>query len=218
MDRVKAPARPKVTRPTAQQLHECPGGAHEAIEFALGEVLGQLDVLDETVGVAPVGCALLLFESLDVDIVTVPPGRGPTVAAGLKRVHPRALVFTYQGGWDATCAGAGEILHAAARNEPIAVIFANRVRTAAGAAAHGMPPLEHELDLCELARTANRGALIERLAVGGEEDLPALKEALARAFEAQRGGQGFSMLEITPREPAAGPRRKPGCPDAAAAR
>lgn len=218
MDRVKPPARPKVTRPTAQQLHECPGGAHEAIEFALGEVLGQLGLPGETIGVAPVGCALLLFESLDVDIVTVPPGRGPTVAAGLKRVHPKTLVFTYQGGWDATCAGAGEILHAAARNEPIAVIFANRARTPAGAAAHGMPPLEHELDLIELAGTANRAALLQRVCVGGEEDIPALKEALSKAFAAQQAGQGFSMLEITPREPAAGPRRRPACPDAAAAR
>lgn len=208
MDRVNGPSRAKVTAQSAQQLHECPGGPHGAIEQALADVLGQLGLTGTAVAVAPVGCALVLFETLDVDVVTVPPGRGPAVAAGLKRSQAGATVFCYQGGWDAGSAGTSEILHAAAANSPITIVFANRGR---------IPPTaergpEQAVDLCHLVAAAAPRAFVTRVVVSSEEDQPALREALTRAFEAQRDGQGFGLVEITSRELAAALGRRPGCP------
>ncbi|MCD8568669.1 MAG: 2-oxoglutarate oxidoreductase, partial [Geovibrio sp.] len=53
----------------------CPGCSHGIIHRLVGEVLDELELRETTVGVAPVGCAVLLYEYFRTDIVEAPHGR-----------------------------------------------------------------------------------------------------------------------------------------------
>ena len=94
------------------------------IHKLIAETLVELDVLDRTVLVTPVGCAVFAYEYFDCDAQEA-HGRAPAVATGIKRVHPENVVFTYQGDGDLASIGMAEIVHAAMRGENITVVFVN---------------------------------------------------------------------------------------------
>ncbi|MBI3892870.1 MAG: hypothetical protein HY303_15220 [Candidatus Wallbacteria bacterium] len=202
MDGLKPAARPKVTRAAFARLHECPGGPHDPVQQAISQVLEELSAASSAIAVAPFGCALVLFESLDIDCVTVPPGRAPAVAAGLKSVHPDALVICYQGGWDATSTGAGEVLHAAHRGDPITVIHTDLDEEAAP----GLP-------LAELVAAVGGSApaYVERVVFSGEASLPQLTAVLARALALQREIRAFGFVEVVSPVRVRAGKRSPGC-------
>ena len=105
--------------------HYCPGCTHGIIHRLLCEIIDELDLQDKMVGVAPVGCAALMYGYIDIDFVESPHGRAPAVATGIKRVRPELCVLAYQGDGDLASIGCAEIVHAANRSENISVIFVN---------------------------------------------------------------------------------------------
>jgi 2-oxoglutarate ferredoxin oxidoreductase subunit beta len=110
---------------TDRITHYCPGCGHGVAHRLVAEATDELGIRGRTVGIAPVGCAVLAYHYLDVDMVEVAHGRAPAVATGIKRVRPDSIVFTYQGDGDLASIGAAEILHAGHRGERITVIFIN---------------------------------------------------------------------------------------------
>ena len=110
---------------TDEQTHYCPGCTHGIIHRLVAEVLEELDVLGDTIGVAPVGCSVLAYNYFNCDMQEASHGRAPAVATGIKRVHPDKVVFTYQGDGDLASIGTAEIVHAAARGEKFTTIFVN---------------------------------------------------------------------------------------------
>lgn len=178
------PSRPRVTSAPAQELHVCPGGAHEPLQSAIRKALAGRESKSPVVGVAPVGCALLLYEALDVDCVAALPGWGPSTAAGIKKSRPDSLVFAYQGGWDAASVGIGEILHAAGRGDPITVIY------------KALEGVDHGVELATLVTSVEGSAFVEEIHLGGEESLPLLYKALEQAFDVQDRRLGFGFIEV----------------------
>ncbi|MFW6457690.1 MAG: thiamine pyrophosphate-dependent enzyme, partial [Planctomycetota bacterium] len=119
---------PKHTRPscmTNNPTHYCPGCGHGIVHRILGEVIDELHIREQTIGIAPVGCAVLAYDYLDIDWTEAAHGRPPAVATGLKRVNPDNIVFTYQGDGDLASIGMAETIHCANRGENITVIFLN---------------------------------------------------------------------------------------------
>src|SRR5215469_8260861 len=110
---------------TDKPLHYCPGCSHGTIHKLVAESLCELGVLDSTIAIAPVGCAVLAFDYFNCDGVQAAHGRAPAVAAGIKRVQPEKIVFAYQGDGDLASIGTAEIIHAAHRGENISIFFAN---------------------------------------------------------------------------------------------
>lgn len=110
---------------TDVQTHYCPGCTHGIIHRLVGEVLEELGVLGDSIGVAPVGCSVLAYKYFNCDMQEAAHGRAPACATGIKRVHPDKVVFTYQGDGDLASIGMAEIVHAAARGEKITTIFVN---------------------------------------------------------------------------------------------
>jgi 2-oxoglutarate ferredoxin oxidoreductase subunit beta len=108
-------------RPT----HYCPGCTHGVVHRLIAEVIDELGIRGRTVGIAPVGCAVLMYNYIDVDFQEAAHGRAPAMATGLKRVRPDLMVFTYQGDGDLASIGMGEIVHAANRGERFTTIFIN---------------------------------------------------------------------------------------------
>ena len=67
--------------------HYCPGCTHGVIHRLVAEVIDELGIRKRTVGVGPVGCAVLIYDYFDCDFQESAPGRAPAVATGIKRVR-----------------------------------------------------------------------------------------------------------------------------------
>ena len=118
----------KFARPRSmkdQITHYCPGCGHGIIHRLICELVDELGIREELIGVCPVGCSVTAYDYFDFDMVEAAHGRAPAVATGIKRVHPDRLVFTYQGDGDLASIGMAEIIHAAVRGEAFNVVFVN---------------------------------------------------------------------------------------------
>ena len=78
----------------------CPGCGHGTAHRLVAEVIEEMNIQADTIGVAPVGCSVLAYNFLDIDIQQAAHGRAPAVATAIKRLHPEKFVFTYQGDGD----------------------------------------------------------------------------------------------------------------------
>ncbi|MGC9372356.1 MAG: thiamine pyrophosphate-dependent enzyme, partial [Thermovirgaceae bacterium] len=105
--------------------HYCPGCGHGITHKILCEVIDELDIQERTIGIAPVGCAAMMYDYIDVDFSEAAHGRAPALATGLKRTRPDRMIFTYQGDGDLASIGTAEIIHAANRGEKFTTIFIN---------------------------------------------------------------------------------------------
>ena len=171
------------------------------------------DSAQRAIAVAGIGCYTSFSGTMDVDLVQALHGRAPSVATGVKRMLPDALVFTLQGDGDMVNEGLQEVLHTAARGERVTCILLNNgvfgetgghmtatsvigqrtKNTLDGRDAeyHGYPILIGDL----IAQLAGRGLRRARLGAqrgrGGadEEDVPARVRDAARAARASRSSR-----------------------------
>ena len=196
------------------KTHYCPGCGHGIAHRLIAEIIDELDIRDRTIGIAPVGCAVLAYDYFDIDMVEVAHGRPPAVATGMKRTNPDKIIFSYQGDGDLASIGAAEILHAGHRGEQITVIFINNAvygmtggqmapttmleqvtaTTPKGrtAAEQGYP-----LQVSELLATLPGTIYIERCALNNVAGVRKTKKAIKHAFELQlEGAEGMSLVEV----------------------
>lgn len=193
--------------------HYCPGCTHGITHRIVCEVIDELGIQDITTGIAPVGCAAMMYNYIDIDYLEAPHGRAPAVATGLKRVRPDRLIFTYQGDGDLASIGAAEIVHAANRSENITVIFINNAiygmtggqmapTTLLGqkttTTPDGRDPQKagYPMRVSEMLATLAGPAYIERVSAAKPAHLPALKRAIKKAFQNQIDNKGFSFVEV----------------------
>ena len=106
-------------------MHYCPGCSHGVVHKLIAEVIEEMGMENQTVGVSPVGCAVFAYNYLDIDWEEAAHGRAPALATAIKRLWPSRLVFTYQGDGDLACIGTAETIHALNRGENITIIFIN---------------------------------------------------------------------------------------------
>jgi 2-oxoglutarate ferredoxin oxidoreductase subunit beta len=110
---------------TDKALSYCPGCGHGTAHRIVMEIIEELGLEEKTIGVAPVGCSVLAYEFMNIDMTQAAHGRAPAVATGIKRVYPDKIVFTYQGDGDLAAIGTAETIHACNRGEQIVIIFVN---------------------------------------------------------------------------------------------
>ena len=72
--------------------HYCPGCTHGIIHRLVAEVIDEMGIEGETVGVCPVGCAVMAYDYFNCDMIEAPHGRAPAVATGVKE---QTLSFRY---------------------------------------------------------------------------------------------------------------------------
>ncbi len=193
--------------------HYCAGCGHSTIHRLLAEVLDEMGLLERTIGVAPVGCAVIAYNYIDIDWTEAAHGRPPAVATGLKRVHPDALVFTYQGDGDLASIGMAETIHAANRGENFTVIFINNAvygmtqgqmapttlvgqKTTTSPRGRDAATMGYPIRMCELLDQLTAPALLVRTTVTTPKWVRHTKELLRKAFEYQLDGAGFGMIEV----------------------
>ena len=198
---------------TDAELHYCPGCHHGIIHKLVAESLVELGLLDNAIGVCPVGCSVFAYNYFSCDMQEAAHGRAPAVATGIKRTHPQQAVFTYQGDGDLASIGAAEIVHAAMRGEKFTTIFINNAIY--GMTGGQMAPttlIGQKATTCQMGRTKEQAGMPMRVAellstldgcVYAERvcvtDIPHLnkaKKAIRKAFEKQMAGEGFTFVEV----------------------
>lgn len=193
----------------AQPTHYCPGCTHGVAHRLLAEALDELNLRERAILVAPVGCAVFAYQYFEIDGCEAPHGRAPAMATGIKRVQPENIVITYQGDGDLASIGAGEILHAAARGEPITVIFVNNAiygMTGGQAAPTSLTgqrtvssPFGREgapLQMSELLSVLPGAAYVVRRSLHNPANIRKAKKAILTALKVQQSGLGFGMVEL----------------------
>lgn len=192
----------------------CPGCTHGIIHRLVGEALEDLDIIEDSVGVAPVGCSVLAYDFFNCDMTQAAHGRAPAVATGLKRVlPPDRIVFTYQGDGDLASIGIAEIIHAAARGENITVIFVNNAiygmtggqmaptsligqKTQTSPLGRAADNQGYPIKMSEMLATLDGATYIERVSMHDLVSINRAKRAIKKAFENQKLGKGFSFVEV----------------------
>ncbi len=194
-------------------LHYCPGCTHGIVHRLVAEVIDELGIEGNTVGIASVGCSVFSYNYFECDMQEAAHGRAPAVATGVKRALRDKIVFTYQGDGDLAAIGTAETVHAATRGENITVIFINN--TTYGMTGGQMAPTTlvgqvtqttpygrktetqgYPINMSEMLATLEGTAYIERVAADSVQHIRAAKKAIKKAFETQIAGKGFSMVEV----------------------
>ena len=194
-------------------MHYCPGCTHGIVHRLLCEVLDEMGIEGETIGVCPVGCSVFAYNYFNCDMIEAPHGRAPAVATGVKRSNPDKYVFTYQGDGDLAAIGTAETVHVGARGENIVVIFINN--TIYGMTGGQMAPTTipgqvtqttpfgrdtelagYPIRVCEMMATLSGTALAQRVAVDTVPHIRETKKAIRKAFENQKEKRGLSIVEV----------------------
>lgn len=78
-------------------LHYCPGCTHGIVHRLVAESLEELGILGKTVGIAPVGCAVMAYDYFNCDMIEAPHGRAPAVATRCKTRQSGQYCFYLSG-------------------------------------------------------------------------------------------------------------------------
>ena len=193
--------------------HYCPGCGHSIAHRLVAECLDEMGLREKTIGVPPVGCAVLAYNYFNFDMVEAPHGRALAVATGVKRVYPDKFVLSYQGDGDLAAIGTAETIHAANRGENISAIFINNAiygmtggqmapttllgqeaTTAQGgrdAQLHGRP-----IDISRMLAVSDGVVYIERCSLTSIKQIRRAKKAIKKSYQCQLDKLGFSMVEL----------------------
>jgi len=199
---------------TDKSLSYCPGCGHGTAHRITMEVLEELNLDEITIGVAPVGCSVLAYEFMNIDMTQAAHGRAPAVATGIKRVWPDRIVFTYQGDGDLAAIGTAETIHACNRGEKIVIIFVNNgiygmtggqmapttlpgMKSSTSPYGREVETMGNPLKMTELVAQLPGTYFVSRQAVHTPAAVRRAKKTIKKAFENQRDGKpGLSFVEI----------------------
>ncbi len=196
-----------------QVSHYCPGCTHGIIHRLIAEVIDELEIRERTVGIAPVGCAVLAYNYFTFDFQEAAHGRAPAMATGIKRVRPDLMVFSYQGDGDLASIGMGEIIHAANRGEKFTTIFVNNAvygmtggqmapttmpdqRTTTSPFGRNVEEVGMPIKVAELIAALQTPGYIVRQTVIKPKYITRAKKAIKKAFIYQMENRCYSLVEI----------------------
>jgi 2-oxoglutarate ferredoxin oxidoreductase subunit beta len=198
---------------TDNVLSYCPGCGHGVAHRITMEVIDEMGIQSETIGIAPVGCSVLAYDFMNIDMQQAAHGRAPAVATGLKRVYPEKYVFTYQGDGDLAAIGTAETIHACNRGENIVIIFINNgiygmtggqmapttlehMKSSTSPYGRDIARMGHPLKMTELVANLPGTCFVSRQAVHTPNAVRKAKKAIRKAFENQKLNKGLSFIEI----------------------
>ncbi|MFZ4414221.1 MAG: thiamine pyrophosphate-dependent enzyme [Bacteroidales bacterium] len=198
---------------TDKALSYCPGCGHGTAHRIVMEVIEELGAQDNTIGIAPVGCSVLAYEFMNIDMQQAAHGRAPAVATAVKRLLPDRYVFTYQGDGDLAAIGTAETIHACNRGENITIIFINNGiygMTGGQMAPTTLPNMKastcpygrdvatmgNPLKMTELIAQLPGVHYVTRQAVHTPAGVRRTKKAVRKAFDLQKQNKGLTFVEI----------------------
>lgn len=198
---------------TDKVLSYCPGCGHGTAHRLVMEVVEEMDIQEKTIGIAPVGCSVLAYEFMDIDMQQAAHGRAPALATAIKRLMPEKFVFTYQGDGDLAAIGTAETIHACNRGENIVIIFINNgiygmtggqmapttlpgMKSSTSPYGRDVQMMGNPLKITELVAQLPGTIYVTRQAVHTPAHVRRTKKAIRKAFENQKLNKGLSFIEI----------------------
>jgi 2-oxoglutarate/2-oxoacid ferredoxin oxidoreductase subunit beta len=194
-------------------MHYCPGCGHGVVHRVIMEVIQELGITENTVGVAPVGCSVFAYNYMNIDMQEAAHGRASAAATGVKRVLPDKFVFSYQGDGDLAAIGTGETIHTINRGENILMIFVNNgvygmtggqmapttltgMKTTTSPFGRDTATMGSPLRITELIAHLPGAYYVTRQSVHTAGAVRKLKKAIAASFEYQKLKQGTCFIEV----------------------
>jgi len=204
-------SRPKSLRD--KPTHYCAGCGHGIVHRLISEVVDELGIREQVIGIAPVGCAVVAYDYWDFDCCEAAHGRAMAVATAIKRVRPYNIVFTYQGDGDLAAIGTNETIHTANRGENITAIFINNAvygmtggqmapttllaqKTATTPKGRNATLEGYPLKISEILAYLPATKYIERVSLHSPQEIIKTKRAIKLSFQNQIDNLGFSLVEI----------------------
>ncbi|MDY0415628.1 MAG: thiamine pyrophosphate-dependent enzyme [Pseudomonas sp.] len=198
---------------TDNVLSYCPGCGHGTAHRIVMEVIEELGVMEQTIGIAPVGCSVLAYDFMNIDMIQAAHGRAPAVATAVKRCYPNKVVFTYQGDGDLAAIGTAETIHACNRGENITIVFINNgiygmtggqmapttiegMKTSTSPYGRNLTSMGNPLKITELVAQLPGTNYVSRQAVHTPAAVRRAKRAIRKAFDIQRENKGLTFVEI----------------------
>ena len=198
---------------TDKTFSYCPGCGHGTANRIIAEVIGEEGLQAETIGISPVGCSVLLYEFLDVDIQEAAHGRAPAVATAIKRLLPDRFVFTYQGDGDLAAIGTAETIHACNRGENILIIFVNNgiygmtggqmapttlegMKSSTSPLGRDVKTMGNPLKMTDIVATLPGTYFVTRQSVHTPANVRKTKKAIKKAVQYQKLDKGTCFIEI----------------------
>jgi len=194
-------------------MHYCPGCSHGVVHRLIAEVIHEMGIQEQTIGVSPVGCAVFAYNYIDIDWQEAAHGRAPAVATGIKRVMPEKYVFSYQGDGDLAAIGTAETFHAVNRGENIVMIFINNAIY--GMTGGQMAPttldgqitttspfgrdcslVGRPIDLPKTVATLEGAVYVAACSVDSPKNILQTKKCIRKAFLVQQKRLGFSLVSV----------------------
>ncbi len=204
-------AKPKTLTDTP--THYCPGCGHGVVHKILMEVIEEMNIQEETIGVAPVGCAVFAYDYMNIDMQEAAHGRASAVATGVKRVLPDKYVFSYQGDGDLAAIGTGETIHTVNRGENILMLFINNgiygmtggqmaptsilgMKTTTSPFGREVATMGNPLKITEMLAQLPGAYYVSRHSVHNTAAVRKLKKAISTSFKYQKEKKGTCFIEI----------------------
>lgn len=198
---------------TEKAMSYCPGCGHGTAHRIIMEVLEEMGIQSQTIGIAPVGCSVLAYEFLDIDMQQAAHGRAPALATAVKRLMPDKFVFSYQGDGDLAAIGTAETIHACNRGENIVMIFINNgiygmtggqmapttlpgMKSSTSPYGRDVKTMGNPLKITELVAQLPGTIYVTRQAVHTPVAVRKAKKAIRKAFENQKLNKGLSFVEV----------------------
>jgi 2-oxoglutarate ferredoxin oxidoreductase subunit beta len=194
-------------------MHYCPGCGHGVVHKILMEVIDEMKIQEEVIGVAPVGCSVFAYDYMDIDMQEAAHGRATAVATGIKRILPEKYVFTYQGDGDLAAIGTGETIHTVNRGENILIVFINNgiygmtggqmaptsligMKTTTTPFGREASTMGNPIKITELIAQLPGAYYVTRHAVNTTAAVRKLKKAVEASFKYQKLKQGTCFIEV----------------------
>jgi 2-oxoglutarate ferredoxin oxidoreductase subunit beta len=198
---------------TENVMSYCPGCGHGTVHRILAEVLDEEGLQSETIGVSPVGCSVLMYNYMDIDIQQAAHGRAPAVATAIKRLLPDKFVFTYQGDGDLAAIGTAETIHACNRGENILMLFINNgiygmtggqmapttlvgMKSSTSPNGRVVKTMGNPLKMTDIVATLAGTYYVTRQSVHTPANVRKTKKALRKAVQYQKLDKGTCFVEI----------------------
>ncbi len=203
----------KTSLMTDNILSYCPGCGHGTIHRIVMEVIDEMGIQSEVIGIAPVGCSVLAYDFMNIDMAQAAHGRAPAVATGMKRCWPEKFIFTYQGDGDLAAIGTAETIHTCNRGENITIIYVNNgiygmtggqmapttlpgMKSSTSPYGRDVVTMGNPLKITDLVAQLPGTYYVTRQAVHKPGNVRRAKKAVRIAFENQKLKKGVSFVEF----------------------
>jgi len=196
-----------------KRMHHCPGCLHSTIHKLIAEVIDEMAIQNEIIGVTPVGCSVFAYKYIDIDFQQASHGRAAAVATGISRMLPDKYVFSYQGDGDLAAIGTAESIHACNRGENFTFIFVNNgiygmtggqmapttiegVKTTTSPFGRDKNNSGLPLKMAELVSNLPGVVYSERISIHTPALIRKAKNSIKKTFEMQKTNPGTTFLEF----------------------